>query len=81
MPVESSSEAARSRVGLAAAAVEREHQLRVEPLAPWVLAGELLELADQLRVAPSGEVGFDAHLHGRELLLLQTRDLRWRERS
>ena len=68
------------RVGLAAAAVQREHQLRVQPLAPRVLAGELLELADQLGVAPGGQVGLDAHLHGREALLLQPRDLGRRER-
>ena len=68
------------RVGLAAAAVEREHQLRVQPLAPRVLAGELLELADELGVTPGGEVGLDAHLHGREVLLFQARDLSRRER-
>ena len=59
------------RVGLAAAAVQREHQLRVQPLAPRVLGRELLELGDQLRVAPGGEVGVDAHLQRREALLLQ----------
>ena len=68
------------RVGLAAAAIQREHQLRVQPLAPRVLAGELLKLADQFGVAPGGEVGLDAHLHGREVLLLQARDLSRRER-
>ena len=68
------------RVGLAAAAIEREHQLGVQPLTPWVLGGELLELADQVGVAPGGELGVDAHLDGGEALLLQARDLRRRER-
>jgi hypothetical protein len=61
------------RVCLAAAATQREHQLRVQPLTPRVLAGELLELTDQLSVAPDDEVGLDAQLEGREVLLLTPR--------
>ena len=68
------------RVGLAAAAIQREHQLRVQPLAPRMLARELLELGDQLGVAPGGEVGLHAHLQRRQALLLQARDLGRRER-
>jgi hypothetical protein len=67
-------------VGLAAASVQREHQLSVEALAPRVGTRELLKLADQLRVAPRGEVGLDADLHRREVLLLQARDLSRRKR-
>ena len=40
------------RVGLAAAAIEREHQLPVQPFAQRVLAREPLELGDQLGVTP-----------------------------
>ena len=68
------------RVGLAAAAIQREHQLRVQPLAPRMPGREPLELADQLSVTPGGEIGLDAHLHGREVLLLQAGDLSRRER-
>ena len=68
------------RVGLAAAAIQREHQLRVQALAPRVLAGQLLELGDQLGVAPGRQVGLDAQLQRRELQLLQPRDLGRRER-
>ena len=50
------------RIALAAAAVQREHQLRVQSLAPRVLAGQLLELTDQLGVAAGDEIGLDAHL-------------------
>ena len=68
------------RVGLAATAIQREHQLAMQPLAPGVLAGELLELADELGMPPGGEVGLDSQLHGLEVLLLQARDLARRER-
>jgi len=54
---------------LAAAAIESEHQLGVQPLAPGVPASELLELADQFGVAPRSQVGVDAHLKRRVLLL------------
>ena len=68
------------RVGLAPAAVEREHQLRMHPLTPGMLGGEPLELADQLRVQTGREVGLDARLERGQALLLQARDLRRRER-
>ena len=41
------------RVGLAAAAIQGEHQVRVQPLAPRVLGRELLKLTDQFGVAPA----------------------------
>jgi hypothetical protein len=56
-------------IGLAAAAVEREHQVSTQPLAPRVPLGQLLELSDQFGVAPGGKVGLDAHLDGGEVLL------------
>ena len=40
------------RVGLAARAVEREHQLAAKPFAKRMLRRERLELADELGVAP-----------------------------
>ena len=68
------------RIGLAAAAVQREHQLRVQPLAPRMLRPELSELGDQLAVASHRKVGLDAHLQRRQALLLKPRDLGRRER-
>ena len=41
---------------------------------------ELLQLADQLRLAAGREVGLDARLDGGQTLLLQPRDLGLRER-
>ena len=38
----------------------REHQPPVQPLAQRLLGDERLELADDLGVAPGGEVGVDA---------------------
>ena len=67
------------RVRLAAAAVEREHQLSVQALAPRVLARELSELADQFSVVAGGEVGLDPQLDRAEPLLLEPGDLVSRE--
>ena len=47
------------RVGLAARAIEREHQLRVQALAVRVLGGERLELGDDVAVAAEREVVLD----------------------
>src|SRR6266545_5120692 len=53
------------RVGLAAAAVEREHELAAQPLAERVLGDEGLQLADELAVAAPREVGVQPVLqHG-----------------
>ena len=54
------------RVGLAARAVEREHQLAAQPLAQRVLVDERFELADELRVAAERELGLGALLDERE---------------
>jgi hypothetical protein len=69
------------RVGLAAAAIQGEHQLGVKALPPGMPTREVLELGNQLGVPPGGEVGLDAHLQGGHMLLLQTRDLGRRERQ
>ena len=68
------------RLGLAAAAVEREHELPGQPLAGRVDGDELLQLADELRLAAGREVGLHARLDGGETLLVQPRDLGLRER-
>ncbi len=56
----------RERVGLAAAAVERQHELRAQRLAQRMLGDERLELAHQVRVAAECEVGIDARAQARE---------------
>ena len=67
------------RIDLAAAAVEREHQLADEALAARVLADELLELRYEPRSHPGLELGIDAPLEHEEPLLLEPRDLSVRE--
>ena len=54
------------RVGLAAAAVERQHQLAAQALAKRVFRDQGLELTDQLRMASQFEVGGDPILQGTE---------------
>ena len=68
------------RVGLPAAAVEREHQLAAQALAKRVLRDERLELRHQLVMAAERQVGVDAILDRRETELLQPGDLALRER-
>src|SRR5262249_49942299 len=68
------------RVGLAAAAVEREHQLRVQPLAQWVLRDERIEVRHELGVPCECEPGLDALLDRAQAQLLESCDLRLRER-
>ena len=67
------------RVGLAAAAIEGEHELPGEALARRVLGDQVLQLADQLGLAARGEIGLDARLQRGQALLLEPRDLRLRE--
>ena len=62
------------RLGLATAAVEREHQLRAEPLPQRVACDERAQLRDQLGVAAEREVGVDAQLERLEPLLLERLD-------
>ena len=67
-------------LGLAAAAVERQHQLAAQALTQRMLRHERLELADQLRVPSAGQVGVDAVFEQRELKLLEPADLGLRKR-
>src|SRR5207244_104819 len=56
---------ARERVGLAPAAVEREHQLPPQPLAQRLVLDEPFELGDEAIVATELELGGDPLLVGR----------------
>ena len=85
MPISSTSVALRvpvgvERLGLAAAAVQREHALGVQPLAQRVLGQQRVDLADELVMAPGGEVRVDRELRGGEPQLLEPADLRVGER-
>ena len=68
------------RVGLAVAAVEREHVLRPQPLAVRVLGDQRVELADHLGVAAEREPRLDELLGDRDPQLLQPRALAVGER-
>src|SRR5262245_23163940 len=68
------------RFGLAARAVEREHQLAEEPLSLRVVTDQRLELADELRPAPDREIGIDPVLERDQPPLLQSLRLSLRER-
>ena len=67
-------------VGLAAGPIERKHELRMQALAPRLFRYQLLQLGDQLGVAPDGQVGVYPHLQGGQALLFQACDHRRRER-
>ena len=54
------------RVGLPAAAVEREHQLAAQTLAKRMFGDERLEFRHQLVMAAERQVGVDAILDHRE---------------
>ena len=64
---------------LAAAAVEREHQLGAEALAVRVLGDQRLELGDEREVAAERQLGVDPLLDGREPELLEPLRLDLRE--
>ena len=68
------------RVGLATAAVERQHQLRAQRLAQRMLRHERLQLADQVRMAAEREVGVDARAEADEAQLLEALGRTGRER-
>ena len=70
----------RERLRLAAAAVERQHQLPAQPLAQRVRADERLELGDQLGVRAELEIGCDPLLEHAEPQILEPVDLGLRER-
>src|SRR5262249_60812864 len=61
-------------------AVEREHQLRPEPLAERLRCDELFELGNELQVTPESELGFDAQLEREEPDLSQPLNCRGGER-
>jgi hypothetical protein len=63
------------RLGLPAAAVQREHELSSKALAERVLADEPIEFAGDLPVAPERQVGVHALLEGDEAQLVEPRDL------
>jgi hypothetical protein len=63
------------RLGLAPAAIEREHELCPRALAKRLAGDQPLELADDLSVAPALEVGLDPVLEHPEAKVLQARDL------
>jgi hypothetical protein len=68
------------RLGLAPAPIQREHPLRVQPLAQRVPGQQRLDLANDLAMAPGGQVRVDRQLRGRLAQLLEPADLRRRER-
>ena len=68
------------RVGLAAAAVERQQQLRAQALAQRMLGDERLELRDQRPLAPERELGLDPLLPPDQVQLLEPLDVDARER-
>ena len=63
------------RVRLAAAAIEREHQLGLQTLAEWVVRDQRLELARYGAVMAERQLGVHAVLDGAEIDLLEPRDL------
>ena len=62
----------RQGVRLPPRAVEREHQLGVQPFSERVLGDEAAQLADHRRVVPEGELGADARLERGRPTLVQT---------
>ena len=59
------------RVGLAATAVEREHELRAQRLAQRVVGHERLQLADHVRLAAEREVGVDPRSHAHQAQVIE----------
>ena len=68
------------RVGLAARPVEREHPLRLQPLAVRMGGRERVELACERAVASRVEVGVDSRLQRGQARFLEPRHLRLGER-
>jgi hypothetical protein len=71
---------ARQRLRLAAATVERQHQLALQPLTERMLADQRVKLAHERCVLAEGEVGVDPILQRRQACLLEPRDRCLRER-
>jgi hypothetical protein len=68
------------RLRLPAAPIQREHQMLHELLARRMLGHQVLQLADDVALAPGRQVGLQPRLQRRQALLLQPRDLGRRER-
>jgi hypothetical protein len=68
------------RISLPTGAVERQHQLRTQVLTERVLGDQLLELGDEIVLAPECEVSLDARLERDESQLLEPVDRRLGER-
>ena len=68
------------RLRMPAAAVEREHQLPLQPLPERMAADEGVELGDELRVTAERQLGVDALLQARQVLLDEPRLLQPSER-
>jgi hypothetical protein len=68
------------RVGLAVRAVEREHQLRAQPLAERVLGDQRLELSDHLGMAAQRQPCVDPQLQGSHSHVGEAGDLALGER-
>lgn len=67
------------RVSLPTAAIEREHQLRMQALSEWVLCAERLQLPNQVGVPSEREIGIDPLLQCREAELPKLANCRLRE--
>ena len=67
------------RLGLAARAIKREHQLPAQPLAGRMLGDQGLELGDERGMATERQIGLDAVLERHQPLLLEPGDLVLRE--
>ena len=68
------------RIGLTTRAVERQHQLRTQVLTQRLLGDQLLELGDEIVLAPERQVRLDAQLERDEPELLEPVDRRLGER-
>ena len=68
------------RLRMPAAAVEREHQLPSQPLPERMAADERVELGDELRMTAERQLGVDALLLARQVLLDEPRLLQPSER-
>ncbi len=66
--------------GLAAAAVEGEHQLPAQALSEWVLRDERFQLTDQIGVEAERQFRLDPLLERSDAQFLQPSDLGLRER-
>jgi hypothetical protein len=63
------------RLGLAAAAVQGQHQLGAEPLPQRLLLDQAVELTGQLAMQAETQLGVDAGLQGAQALVLQPRQV------